>query len=82
MVDHDVRLGVEIDTGAGDAWPGIRAQVLACDILVLAPPTGLDQDNRDLDAPDENTQGTTSTLAAHTAHTARLLRDHPYPPPS
>jgi multimeric flavodoxin WrbA len=39
VVDHDVRPGVETDMGDGDAWPGIRRQVLAADILVLATPT-------------------------------------------
>ena len=38
VVDFDVRPGVEIDMGDGDAWPGIRDQVLAADILVLATP--------------------------------------------
>ena len=38
VVDHDVRPGVETDMGDGDAWPGIREQVLAADILVLATP--------------------------------------------
>lgn len=39
VVDHDVRPGVETDMGDGDAWPGIRQQVLDADILVLATPT-------------------------------------------
>lgn len=39
VVDHDVKPGVEADMGDGDAWPGIRDQVLAADILVLATPT-------------------------------------------
>ena len=38
VVDFDVRPGVETDMGDGDAWPGIRDQVLAADILVLATP--------------------------------------------
>jgi multimeric flavodoxin WrbA len=38
IVDHDVRPGVTIDEGDGDAWPAIRRQVLAADILVLATP--------------------------------------------
>ncbi|MGL4174974.1 MAG: hypothetical protein ACRCSN_02770 [Dermatophilaceae bacterium] len=36
-------------------------------------------DYRDLESPDESTQGTTATLAAHLA---RLLREDPYPPAS
>ena len=43
VVDHDVRPGVELDMGEGDAWPGIREQVMASDILVLATPTWLGQ---------------------------------------
>lgn len=43
VVDHDVRPGVELDMGDGDAWPGIRAQVMDADILVLATPTWMGQ---------------------------------------
>ncbi|WP_019136536.1 flavodoxin family protein [Cellulomonas massiliensis] len=43
LVDHDVRPGVQTDMGEGDAWPAIRAQVLAADILVLATPIWLGQ---------------------------------------
>ena len=43
VVDHDVRPGVEVDMGDGDAWPQIREQVLAADILVLATPTWMGQ---------------------------------------
>lgn len=39
VVDHDVKPGVDKDMGDGDAWPGIRQQVLDADILVLATPT-------------------------------------------
>ena len=39
VVDHDVRPGVEVDMGEGDAWPGIRAKLLASDILIVATPT-------------------------------------------
>jgi multimeric flavodoxin WrbA len=39
VVDHDVKPGVEIDMGEGDAWPGIRAQMMAADILIMATPT-------------------------------------------
>jgi multimeric flavodoxin WrbA len=38
IVDHDVRPGVDTDMGDGDAWPGIRQQVLDADILVIATP--------------------------------------------
>lgn len=43
VVDHDVRPGVEADMGNGDAWPEIRRQLLAADILVLATPTWMGQ---------------------------------------
>jgi len=39
VVDHDVKPGVETDMGDGDAWPGIRQQILDADILILATPT-------------------------------------------
>ncbi|MBO1753803.1 flavodoxin family protein [Allobranchiibius sp. CTAmp26] len=43
VVDHDVRPGVELDMGEGDAWPTIRRQVIDADILVLATPTWMGQ---------------------------------------
>ena len=43
VVDHDVKPGVELDLGPGDAWPAIRAQLMAADILVLATPTWMGQ---------------------------------------
>lgn len=41
IADHDVRPGVAVDMGDGDAWPAIRAKVLAADILVLSTPIWL-----------------------------------------
>jgi multimeric flavodoxin WrbA len=43
VADHDVRPGVELDMGSGDAWPRLREQVMAADILVLATPTWMGQ---------------------------------------
>ena len=45
LVDHDVKLGVESDMGDGDAWPAIREQILASEILIaiVATPTWLGQ---------------------------------------
>jgi multimeric flavodoxin WrbA len=43
VVDHDVRAGVQLDMGDGDAWPAIREQLVAADILVLATPTWMGQ---------------------------------------
>src|SRR3954469_22453494 len=39
LADYDIKPGVEIDEGEGDAWPAIREQVIASDILVLVTPT-------------------------------------------
>ncbi|MEW2070976.1 NAD(P)H-dependent oxidoreductase [Streptomyces sp. NPDC007346] len=41
VADHDVRPGVEVDMGDGDAWPALREKVLAADILLLATPIWL-----------------------------------------
>lgn len=41
VVDHDVRPGVLVDMGEGDAWPAIRQKMIDADILVLATPTWL-----------------------------------------
>ncbi|MGY1831086.1 flavodoxin family protein [Geodermatophilus sp. SYSU D01180] len=39
VVDHDVKPGVEMDMGEGDAWPAIREQLMAADVLVVSTPT-------------------------------------------
>src|SRR5687768_17406112 len=39
VVDHDVLPGVEVDMGDGDAWPAIREQLMAADILLVSTPT-------------------------------------------
>jgi multimeric flavodoxin WrbA len=39
VVDHDVKPGVEVDMGEGDAWPAIREQMMAADILIVSTPT-------------------------------------------
>ncbi|OLZ69586.1 NADPH-dependent oxidoreductase [Streptomyces amritsarensis] len=41
VADHDVKPGVEVDMGGGDAWPEIRDTILACDILVVSTPIWL-----------------------------------------
>jgi multimeric flavodoxin WrbA len=43
VVDHDVKFGVEVDMGDGDAWPAIRDKVLASSILVIATPIWMGQ---------------------------------------
>ncbi|MFI0900465.1 flavodoxin family protein [Streptomyces sp. NPDC020983] len=157
IADHDVRPGVTADAGDGDAWPRIRARMLAADILVLATPIWLGHpcsvaqrvlerldaelsetdgegrmltygkaaavavvgnedgahkvsadlyqglndvgfslapnavtywvgeamhgtDYQDLDETPDSVRTTTATLAANTAHLARVLRGAPYPP--
>lgn len=39
VVDFDVHPGVETDMGNGDAWPELRREVLAADILLISTPT-------------------------------------------
>ncbi|MEU6852362.1 NAD(P)H-dependent oxidoreductase [Actinacidiphila alni] len=41
IADHDVRPGVAVDMGEGDAWPAIREKILGADILVLSTPIWL-----------------------------------------
>ncbi|MBP2326657.1 multimeric flavodoxin WrbA [Kibdelosporangium banguiense] len=41
VVNRDVRPGVAVDMGDGDAWPEIREKLLASDILLLATPIWL-----------------------------------------
>lgn len=43
VLDHDVKPGVMSDEGRGDAWPAIRAKVLAADILIFGTPVWLGQ---------------------------------------
>jgi multimeric flavodoxin WrbA len=43
LVDHDVKPGVLVDMGPGDAWPAIRQQMMEADILVLATPIWMGQ---------------------------------------
>lgn len=41
IADHDVKPGVTSDEGAGDAWPALREQILAADLLVFGTPIWL-----------------------------------------
>lgn len=43
LVDRDIKPGVKSDQGDGDAWPEVRAKIVAADILVMATPTWLGQ---------------------------------------
>ena len=39
VVDHDVKPGMEVDTGEGDEESASREQVVAADVLVVSTPT-------------------------------------------
>ncbi|MEP6853420.1 MAG: NAD(P)H-dependent oxidoreductase [bacterium] len=43
LVDHDVKPGVDQDMGDGDAWPGIRNQLVAAEIVIVSTPIRLGQ---------------------------------------
>jgi len=43
VVDHDIKPGVTSDEGEGDAWPTLRAKIIAADILVFGTPIWLGQ---------------------------------------
>jgi multimeric flavodoxin WrbA len=43
IADHDVKPGVTSDEGEGDAWPKIREQILAADVLVFGTPIWMGQ---------------------------------------
>lgn len=41
VADHDIRPGVEMDMGEGDAWPALREKIMAADILLVSTPIWL-----------------------------------------
>jgi multimeric flavodoxin WrbA len=43
LADHDIKPGVTSDEGEGDAWPALRARILAADILIFGTPIWLGQ---------------------------------------
>lgn len=43
IASHAVRWGVSSDEGDGDAWPAIREEILAADILIFGTPIWLGQ---------------------------------------
>lgn len=43
LADYDIKPGVTSNEGDGDAWPDIRAKVLAADILIIGTPIWLGQ---------------------------------------
>lgn len=38
VADHDIRPGIAVDLGDGDAWPSLREKVMGADILLIATP--------------------------------------------
>jgi multimeric flavodoxin WrbA len=42
-VDHDIKPGTDHDMGSGDAWPPLRAKLIAADLVVIASPIWLGQ---------------------------------------
>ena len=43
VVRHDIKPGVTSDEGDGDAWPALRAKILAHDILIFGGPIWMGQ---------------------------------------
>ena len=43
IADFNIKPGVTSDEGEGDQWPGIRARILAADILIFGTPIWLGQ---------------------------------------
>lgn len=43
LADHDIKPGVTSDEGEGDAWPAIRAKIVAANILILGTPIWMGQ---------------------------------------
>lgn len=43
LADHDIHPGVTSDEGEGDAWPVIRAKIIAADILIFGGPIWMGQ---------------------------------------
>jgi len=43
IADHEVKPGVSSDEGDGDEWPGLRARILAADILIFGAPVWMGQ---------------------------------------
>lgn len=43
LADHDIKPGVSSDEGDGDAWPAIRAKILAVNVLIFGTPIWMGQ---------------------------------------
>jgi multimeric flavodoxin WrbA len=71
VADHDVRPGIGVDMGDGDAWPMIREKVLAADILLIATPIWLGH-------PSSICQRVLERLNAESSETDDQGRPHTY----
>ncbi|WP_408992433.1 flavodoxin family protein [Streptomyces sp. 1268] len=71
VADHDVRPGIEVDMGDGDAWPALREKVLAADILLIATPIWLGH-------PSSVCQRVLERLNAESSETDDQGRPHAY----
>ncbi|MFI7891812.1 flavodoxin family protein [Streptomyces sp. CACIS-1.16CA] len=71
VADHNVRPGIEVDMGDGDAWPALREKVLAADILLIATPIWLGH-------PSSVCQRVLERLNAESSETDDQGRPHAY----
>ncbi|MFD0425733.1 flavodoxin family protein [Streptomyces parvus] len=71
VADHDVRPGIDVDMGGGDAWPALREKVLAADILLIATPIWLGH-------PSSVCQRVLERLNAESSETDDQGRPHTY----
>ncbi|MER7698009.1 MULTISPECIES: NAD(P)H-dependent oxidoreductase [unclassified Streptomyces] len=71
VADHDVRPGIGLDMGDGDAWPALREKVMAADILLIATPIWLGH-------PSSVCQRVLERLNAESSETDEQGRPHTY----
>ncbi|MGW1813739.1 flavodoxin family protein [Streptomyces sp. NPDC002125] len=71
VADHDVRPGIGVDMGSGDAWPALREKIIAADILVIATPIWLGH-------PSSICQRVLERLNAESSETDDQGRPHTY----
>ncbi|MFB8381147.1 flavodoxin family protein [Streptomyces rubiginosohelvolus] len=71
VADHDVRPGIKVNMGDGDAWPALREKVLAADILLIATPIWLGH-------PSSVCQRVLERLNAESSETDNQGRPHTY----
>ncbi|MFJ4126537.1 flavodoxin family protein [[Kitasatospora] papulosa] len=71
VADHDVRPGIGVDVGSGDAWPALREKIMAADILLIATPIWLGH-------PSSICQRVLERLNAESSETDDQGRPHTY----